>query len=162
MTCSTYLENYYGTYAESGLISLGSSDRLLAEWWVTNRRVEERIKGGRADLTLSHYLQANAPIVNPTTVTDDGLLLPPERLVMPTGSFALVEIPLNYSALAAGSPTLGQLWRARSRETLKRLMDESGYVITDFLRDSLDGRERAFYLLSYNGPGFDSSNGALN
>ncbi len=162
VTCSTYFEDYYGTNAESGLTTLGSSDRLLAEWWVTNRRVEERIKGKRTDLTLRHYMQASTPIINQTSMTDDGLLVPPENISIPVGAFALAEIPLNYAALAESNPTLGQLWRARSRELFKRMMDESGYVITDFLRESYEGRERAFYLLSYNGPSFDNSSGALN
>ena len=40
-----YLQDYYGTAGEGGLVTLGSSDRLFAEWWVTHRRVKERIEG---------------------------------------------------------------------------------------------------------------------
>src|SRR5664279_5331815 len=67
--CHTYNEDYYGTSSEGGLARLGSSDRLMVEWWVTNRRVEERIHGSRTDLTLSHYLDANTPILNPVSYT---------------------------------------------------------------------------------------------
>lgn len=157
VTCSTYLQDYYGTGAESGLSTLGSSDRLLAEWWVTNRRVEVRLSGSRTDLTLAHYLEADTPIVNPTTATDDGVLLPSEQVKMPAGSLALLEIPLNYTSLVQNNPTLGQLWRTRTRTVFNHLMNESGYVITDFLRETYEGRERAFYLLTYSGkPVFDS------
>jgi predicted GNAT superfamily acetyltransferase len=44
---TSYLEDYYGTSNEGGLSRVGSSDRLLVEWWVTNRRLEERISGSR-------------------------------------------------------------------------------------------------------------------
>ncbi len=60
--CSAYSENYYGTSEEGGLTTFGMSDRLMVEWWVTNRRVEERIFGSRSDLTLSHYLEAETAI----------------------------------------------------------------------------------------------------
>ena len=115
-----------------------------------------------ASATSTTVTPAPAPVVNPTSVTDDGLLLPPDSLTLPRGSFALAEIPVNYASLSISNPTLGQLWRTHARTMFKRLIEESGYVVTDFLRDTLDGRERAFYLLSYNGPNFDNSSGALN
>jgi predicted GNAT superfamily acetyltransferase len=68
--CTTYLEDYYGVGDEGGLSILGSSDRLLAEWWVTNRRVEERLNGTRGDIRLEQYLEALTPIANASRVDE--------------------------------------------------------------------------------------------
>lgn len=155
ITSHTYLENYYGTEGESGLVTLGASDRLQAEWWVTNRRVEERLFGSRIDLSLEQYLGANTVILNPTTLTSDGVLLPSEATTAPIGSMALLEIPVNFPALVESNPSLAQVWRTHTRALFKSLFN-AGFMVTDFLRTTFQGRERAFYLLSYNGPQFES------
>lgn len=148
----SYLPDYYGTEDSGGLATLGTSDRLLAEWWVTNRRVEERLFGKRADLTLTQYLEAATPIVNPTRVTDDGAVIPAEQPAeIPSGAMALIEIPTHYAALVDENPTLARAWRTHTRPIFNDLI-RGGYIITDFLRQVYQERDRAFYLLSYNGP----------
>ncbi|MDZ4764648.1 MAG: GNAT family N-acetyltransferase [Chloroflexota bacterium] len=148
-----YLENYYGTSGEGGLARLGSSDRLLVEWWVTSRRVDERIFGKRVELSLRHYLEANTTILNPTTVTADGIAVPPDITTTVGGSLALLEIPVDFIALE-GNTRLAETWR-RSTRAIFRQMFAEGFIVTDFLRESHEGRERAFYLMSYNGPQFE-------
>jgi predicted GNAT superfamily acetyltransferase len=142
-----YLENYYGTSTEGGLSTLGYSDRLLVEWWVTNRRVEERINGTRGDLTLRQYLDADTPIVNPTTA-DEHLAQPAEAYGMPVGSLVLVEIPVNFPLMVREEPALAQDWRLHIRELFQWLLGR-GYLVTDFLHELYEGRDRAFYLLSH-------------
>jgi len=153
--CHTYLENYYGTSGEGGLAKLGTSDRLMLEWWVTNRRVEERISGSRKDLTLSHYLDANTPILNPSSLSHDGILLPAEKTAMPSGTFALLEIPARYPALEGSNPQLAKAWRLHIRQMFTVTFSH-GFIVTDFLTEDYEGRERSFYLLSYNGPQADT------
>jgi predicted GNAT superfamily acetyltransferase len=148
--CNNYHENYYGTSSEGGLARLGSSDRLMAEWWVTNRRVEERINGSRTDLTLSHYLEAATVILNASTRSDDGILLPAEQVIIPTGSLALIEIPNRYTALEASNPQLARSWRLHIRYVFQQAMAR-GYSVTDFVTADYEGRERSFYVLSYSG-----------
>src|SRR5690606_36994024 len=104
--CPEYRENYYGTDEAGGLASMGASDRLLVEWWVTYRRVTERLHGTRGDLTLKQYLETGAPILNLSVVGDNGLLRPPDTLMMPQGAFALLEIPLNYTEILQCDPSL--------------------------------------------------------
>jgi predicted GNAT superfamily acetyltransferase len=150
-----YMEDYYGTSGEGGLATLGSSDRLLAEWWVTNRRVEERLHGKRGDLSLGQYLQADTTIINPTVYSDDGALLPSDVVNDPTGSLALLEIPVNYHGLVQENASLAQSWRSHVRIAFRRVLAQ-GFIVTDFLHEKHQGRDRAFYLLSYSGPQFES------
>jgi predicted GNAT superfamily acetyltransferase len=148
-----YVKDYYGISERGGLAPLGSSDRLVVEWWVTNRRVEERLTGTRGDLQLSAYLEANTPVLNPTTMSTTGLVQPCDGFNMPVGTLALLEVPTDYNALAARDEALARQWRAHTRDVFLRMFAED-YVVTDFLHESYEGRERSFYLLSYN-VGFD-------
>jgi predicted GNAT superfamily acetyltransferase len=151
-----YLRDYYGTDDAGGLAVLGSSDRLFVEWWVTNRRVEERLFGKRMDITLAQYLEAATPIINPTRISDDGAIVPTEPNEMPSGSLALLEIPAQYPAIQRDNPTLARAWRAHVRALFERML-RHGFVVTDFLHHPYQGRDRAFYLMSYNGPQADTT-----
>ncbi|NWF68201.1 MAG: GNAT family N-acetyltransferase [Chloroflexi bacterium] len=148
-----YLKDYYGTAERGGLATLGSSDRLLVEWWVTHRRVEERLTGTRGDLKLAAYLQADTPIVNPTQRDEDGVVRPGTRQNPLRGTLALIEIPLDYSDLVMRDEALARQWRAHSRQVFMSTMAE-GFIVTDFLHETHEGRERAFYVMSFN-VGFD-------
>ena len=155
VTCPHYLQDYYGVEDDGGLVTLGSSDRLLAEWWVTNRRVEERIFGNRNELNLEQYLGANTAILNPTTLTSDGALMPADGESIPSSSLALVEIPTDYARMVRENPALAQRWRLHIRSLFQRQLG-AGFVITDFLRTTYENRQRAFYVLSYDGPQLSS------
>lgn len=149
-----YLEDYYGTGDEGGLATLGSSDRLQVEWWVTNRRVEERIYGTRGGLRLDHYLGADTVILNRTTVSASGFAVPTEPGMFPSTSLVMMEIPSNYATIVREDPELARTWRAHSRALFKQLFAH-GFVVTDFMHETHEARDRAFYLLSYNGPTFE-------
>jgi predicted GNAT superfamily acetyltransferase len=145
-----YLEDYYGTSDEGGLSTLGFSDRLQVEWWVTNRRVEERLHGKRRGLSLQQYLDAHTTIVNATTADTRGTPWPAENVLTPTSALVLLEIPTNYAAIVGDDPVLARAWRLHTRDLFKRLLG-MGYVITDFLRETYEGRDRAFYVFSRSG-----------
>ncbi|MCC6566492.1 MAG: hypothetical protein IT298_12085, partial [Chloroflexi bacterium] len=70
-------------------------------------------------------------------------------------SFALVEIPLSFDAIADTEPQIAQGWQMHIREVMRPLF-EHGYFISDFLRSVVDGRDRVFYLFSAD-YGFDFS-----
>lgn len=157
VVCHAFYEDYYGTAQEGGLTNFGMSDRLMADWWVTNRRVEERLNGTRKDLTLSNYLDAKTPIVNASRLSADGALLTAEQMTTPEGTMALLEIPARYSALEAGNSKLAQAWRLHVRQAF-RMVIARGYVVTDFINEEHEKRERSFYVLSYNGPQYEPFN----
>ncbi|MBZ0284935.1 MAG: GNAT family N-acetyltransferase [Anaerolineae bacterium] len=150
----SYLEDVYGTSEEGGLATLGSSDRLVADWWVTHRRVEERLNGNRTDLGLKHYFEAHTPIVNVTQVNSTGNSVPPDVILDPTGSLVLAEIPINYMAVVRDDPSLARIWRIHTRDLFKRLFGMQ-YVVTDFIREIYEGRDRAFYLFSQSNRPFE-------
>ncbi len=146
-----YLPNYYGT-GDSPLVKLGSSDRVLVEWWVTNNRVEQRVSGKRSGLSIAQYINANASILNPAQVGEDGLLRPAAQIAQAENSVVLVEIPDNYEAIIQANPELAKSWRRHSRAALETTL-AAGYMITDFVHGKHDGHMRSFYALIYGGEG---------
>jgi predicted GNAT superfamily acetyltransferase len=149
--CRRFYENYYGENGFGGLAALGASDRLYVEWWVAQRRVEERLQE-QPPPGLRHYLDAQVPILNPTVMTPDGQPQPPDQPQAATGLQALLEIPLDYPALMRQQPALAQTWRLHLRALLRQLIQD-GYIVSDFMRDQYEGRDRGFYLLTR--PEFD-------
>lgn len=149
-----YHVNLYGASDASGLSDMGWSDRLHADWWVTNRRVEVRLSGQRTAVTLAQYLSGGATLINPA-VQGEVYLQPAVNTRQSSGAFALIEVPLNYPTLIKADAALGQAWQMHIREMFLSLMG-NGFIVTDFLRDTYEGRDRGFYLLSYN-MGFDFS-----
>lgn len=145
VVCHDYLINYYGTDDSPGLAQQGTSDRLLAEWWVTNRRVEERLNGQRIPLTLRHYFDAGTTVLNATQAAM--FIEPPDEISTPNSSLALVEIPLNVPEMFQEAPELALRWRMHIREIFQRRFG-AGDSVTDFVREAHDGRDRAFYVLS--------------
>lgn len=144
----SFRENYYGTDNIGGLSPLGYSDRLLCEWWITKNRVKERANPNRKSLSLQHYLDANAVLVNPTTVTSEKLALPADTIVDAVGStFILVEIPHDFPELVQQDAELAKRWRESNRASLGHYMRQD-YIITDFVSADYEGRQRSFYILS--------------
>lgn len=148
--CPRFKENYYGTSGEGGLAVMGASDRLFVEWWVTNHRVKQRIEGKRGGLGLQQYLEADVQILNATTPATGGTPWPAERSLNADNAMVLLEIPIDYPAILRTDSTLAQAWRLHIREQLGTLL-RSDYVITDFVREKYEGRDRVFYLLSRSG-----------
>ncbi len=142
-----YWRDYYGTQP-SPQVSLGSSDRALVEWWVTNNRVEQRINGKRGGLTLEQYTSANAIVLNPSRWGHNGYPQPGGIAHSSAGMMALVEIPNDYDAIVKDDPALGRAWRQHSREILEQAL-ASGYAITDFIYGNYEGHARSFYAMTY-------------
>lgn len=150
--CTHYLENYYGTESAGGLAALGASDRLLVEWWVTHRRVEERLAAKRSLLKLAQYLEADTPLLNPTGARADEWPEPAQAPTLPgQRAMALIEIPTRYTAMVRDEPALAVRWREHSRRVFQQAFAR-GFMVTDFLHEHVEGRERAFYVMSYDGP----------
>lgn len=142
----TYLVDYYGTDTGAGLTTLGSSDRLLAEWQITRGHVAKRVAGTYTPLTLDQHLGGGAVIVNPAVVSAETWIAPGE-IVNTRAATLLLEIPLNYLAMIDAQPDLARAWRQHTRALFQDLF-AAGCVATEFVRATYEGRERTFYVLS--------------
>lgn len=139
-----YEINYFGLEAADSL----RSDRLVVEWWVTQRRVKERAKGGGSALTLQQYFDVNAPIVNRADCSREWLR--PRRMTdVPGSTFALVEIPGDFRELEAADRGLADEWRYHIRDVFRQIL-AAGYIVTDFVSGEFERRRRSFYLLSHH------------
>lgn len=137
-----YAVNYFGLDEALSL----RSDRLVVEWWITQRRVKERAKGAGSELTLQQYFDVSAPIVNRADASGDWLR-PRGMTNVPNSTFALVEIPRDFRALEAAERKLADAWRFHIRDVFPQMF-ASGYIVTDFVSGDFEGRSRSFYLLS--------------
>ncbi len=136
--------NYFGLAGGGEL----RSDRLVVEWWVTQRRVKTRVRGEGSHPNLKHYLDARAPIVNRAILAGEWLK-PRAMTAVPGSTFALVEIPGDFLRLEAADHALADDWRGHIREVFTQIF-AAGYIITDFVSDFYEGRRRSFYLLSHH------------
>ncbi len=137
-----FSSNYFGLGEGDNL----RADRLIVDWWVTQRRVKERARGAGSQLSLKHYLDVSAPIINRAETGGDWLR-PRGMTGLPNSTFALVEIPGDFLQLEAGDRALADAWRYHIRDVFTQIF-AAGYIITDFVSDAFEGRQRSFYLLS--------------
>ena len=144
--CHTYLESVYGEMRD-GLNAGLPSDRFQVDWWITSPRVKERMFGQRAPLVLHSFTSAGAEILNPTTVGAEGLPRPSEQWHKPANTLALIEIPVNFQSIKVNDMGLARAWRGQTRRMFAEAFG-TGYWVTDFFHEPVEGRERSFYALS--------------
>ncbi len=145
--CRTYLREVYGEMRDA--LNAGiPSDRFQVDWWVTSRRVIERLEGTRPPLDLAHFHAADAHLLNPAPLGDDGLPRPPDSFDRPQGTLALVEIPSDFLALRERDLGLARAWRLHTRDLFEDAFAR-GYLVTDFVYLKGETFPRSFYLLSH-------------
>ena len=140
-TVKRYAINYFGLEESESL----TADRLIVHWRVKRRKAEACAAGKVSRRTLHRSLAEGATIVNPAEL-ENGRVAPLKRYDKPKTSSIMVELPSNIPDLEMADPELGRRWRYHLRELLPSLID-SGYAITDFLRDESDGFRRTYYFL---------------
>ncbi len=150
--CHTYQREFYGEMRDT--INLGlPSDRFQVDLWVNGPRATERIsKKPRARLDLAHYLEGGISAINPTTINEDGLPVPPQEPVELPGpsdeareALVMVEIPADFQQIKMDSPELALAWRMHTREIFETFFAR-GYLVTDAIY--LPGtNSRSFYVL---------------
>jgi len=141
-----YIIDYYGSAPDDvGLTILGRSDRLLVSWIADAPGVVARVDGAFTEYGLAHYLDAGAVIVNPTP----DRINPGEVVVEDFAEYAtlLLEIPPQFRGLVNAMPDVARAWQAHTRTLFQQLMNQQGYIVTDFVFTQHAGRDRAFYVL---------------
>ncbi len=121
--------------------------RNQVDWWITSPRVKERMFGQRAPLVLESFTSAGAEILNPTQEGVDGLTRPAETWRTADNTLALIEIPTNFQLIKQRNMGLARAWRSQTRSMFREAFG-TGYWVTDFFHEPVDGRDRAFYALS--------------
>ena len=153
--CSTYRREVYGEMRDG--LNLGvASDRFEVDWWVNSQRVNKRLSSkARSRLDLAHFLAADAEIINPTQVDENGWVVPSGSISYgsqsdKTESFPnilLVEIPSDFPGLKDADMQLAKEWRKITRLIFEDLL-ERGYLVTDFVYLPGD-LPRSYYVLSH-------------
>ena len=138
--CSTYRREVYGEMRDGLNVGL-ASDRFEVDWWVNSKRVEKRLSTkARPNLDLSHFLAADAAIINPTQVDNQGWVIAtksasstPENFFKdPIPIIVLVEIPSDFLALKHADLESAREWRMTTRSIFENLF-QRGYLVTDFV-----------------------------
>ena len=150
--CRQYDRDVYGT--DTPLATLGTSDRLLLEYWVHDTRVRERAARPPTQRTLSERLKTAPPILNPSDVGQGSWRFPGtpiycggEREMVHAG--ALIELPANFDKILTEDRATAVAWQIQLRQLLLEWLNGRGYAITDLWHGQLPGEatRRAFYLL---------------
>jgi predicted GNAT superfamily acetyltransferase len=124
-------------------------DRFHVEWWLAGGRAVERLKKrARAPLTLDHYLGAGTRILNPATLDGQALPVPSDDFIQPQSALSLIEIPDRLDEIQRKDRGLLEAWQAHTRAIFGSVLSQ-GFVLTDFLRESYEGRPRNFYVCSH-------------
>lgn len=147
VVCNTYIENAYGQMRDGLNVGI-PSDRFEVDWWITSRRVEERLRGERAPLDLAHFLGAGAEKVNSSRLAEDGLPYPSGQVEEPAGNLVLVEIPPDFLRLKQQAPEVALSWRMHTREIFQHLF-KAGYMVVDFISLREERFPRSYYLLAH-------------
>jgi predicted GNAT superfamily acetyltransferase len=152
--CNTYHVDYYGILQDqlnSGL----PTDRFQVDWWVNSRRVNLRLsKQARPQLDLSHYVTANAILLNPSQQKNELSIPYSGDFALPYDleSILLIEIPANLQAIKATAPAIALEWRVQCRDLFQSAF-AAGYIVTDFIRENNQNLQwqhrRCFYVLSH-------------
>lgn len=131
-----YWRDVYGS--NFGTLNVGlPTDRLLVEWWIQGRRLEQPLPP----------IPPDAPAI--FTLTDT-LQIAEANLNLKTETLWL-EIPADIHAVKAISLELALDWRLQVRHAFENYLAQ-GYLATDFVSTFENGRRRNRYLLQKNSP----------
>jgi len=147
------IDQYYPDYYPDPPRAAGvpeSTDRVQADWWLTSGRALQRVKKGRAPLTLGQYLEGETRILNPTTLDSRLLPVPADDFIEPPGALGLIEIPNQLSQVQQADSGLARAWREHVRAVIMAVMAQ-GFILTDFVHETHKGRPRSFYVCSHEG-----------
>jgi chorismate synthase len=135
---TTYLENPYGTEDSSGLVVLGSSDRLQVEWHVDAPHVTELADGRTGN--IGRYVDSNGIISNSPSETNYEEL----NVVEESGRYQLLSIPHDFVTLSKIQPDSAKMWRELTRAKFQSVFN-LGYIVIDFIRGE---NETVYYVLA--------------
>ena len=144
--CNTYAPDYYGRLSDVRNAGL-PSDRFHVDWWVSSRRVEERLDKGAQKLSLIRALDGGALQINRVSTDREGLPRPSSCDLGATKEELLVEIPASFQSIRETDLSLALEWRLHTRDMFTHYFD-AGYTVTEFISEIRDQVRHSYYLLS--------------
>lgn len=142
---NTYLRNIYGEMKDALNAGL-PTDRFQVDWWIRSERVKMRLAGERPRLSYDRLSASGVQVINPAVFRSDGTPRP-GAWQLPSGPTAMAEIPADFQALKRKDLSLAHAWRQHTRELFEACF-AAGYVVTDFLHETVGGWARNFYILT--------------
>jgi predicted GNAT superfamily acetyltransferase len=153
--CNTYIRNYYGELRDD--LNRGiATDRFQVDWWIASRRIETRLSRKRPPLQLHHYLEVDAPIINPARWDDRNLQVCQDPIEPPPAHRFLVEFPADFQAVKRADNALAVAWRLHLRSICETAF-ASGFTVIDYVHTP-GPPARSFYVMQR----IDSSESALS
>jgi predicted GNAT superfamily acetyltransferase len=135
-----YVENLYGS-SSSSLHQGTPTDRLIVEWPITARRVEDRLQGSMPQVRSSTSV---TPTVNRTRPLGGWLTCDAVDLSV-SGPQLSMTIPTGFTRMQAEAPELARSWRQATRDLFLAYLGR-GYRVVDFV--VAPERTRGSYLLA--------------
>ena len=137
-----YHRNVYGE-STSDLHRGTPTDRLVAQWHITDAHVERRLQTPEAMRVASAEVAA-APTINRTVLSGEWRACASIDLALDAPRLWL-EIPVGWTELQRDAPEMAMAWRLQTREVFEAYFAR-GYRVVDFAVRREDGVGR--YLLA--------------
>ena len=151
-----YDVNVYGT--DTPLSVMGSSDRLIVEYWVNSERVRDRAIQPFTSNEHALSLSECPYILNPSIVTNQMWRLPGSiveskesngEINCRSNTRVLIELPFNFDEILESDAEAAKAWQTQLRELLLKWLNMRGFIITELKHGKFPGEsaKRAFYVL---------------
>lgn len=121
---SKYLINHYGTMKDQLNRGL-PTDRLVAEWWINSKWVDNRLRG------LGPYYEKPENIVLEVEFDKHPI---PKKGHLYNSDCLSIPIPVNINEIKKEGLDLAIKWREATRDLFLKYIDR-GYYIIDFIKD---------------------------
>ncbi len=129
-----YRKNHYGIMTDS--LNLGlPSDRVVAEWFIKSKHVEERINGN-----FKNYVDLKDAII---TEEKNGFRIPFKLNLDLNEDYIRIEIPRDINKIKKENLKFANLWREYTAKVYEHYFSK-GYALVDFTTD----KERNFQVAS--------------
>ena len=130
VTVREYIVDAYGT-TSSPLHGAVPTDRFVAQWWLTSRRVAEAISGGCREAGTAAGAGTHEGVdLNPVRFSGGWCHCSSPDLPEP-GAPWLVNVPPDFTRMLAEAPDVAGEWRLCSRRVFEHAFG-CGYAVTGF------------------------------
>ena len=147
VTSGDYRVDFYGPRTSSPL-HINGTDRLWLAWAMTDRRVENRLRGGDSRGAVLDVLSHLEPLVRfngngRPAEADLASALARQRIA--------IEIPGDIGVIETNDASLGHEWRMATRRAFTEAI-KAGFVVTEFCRSIRGQQGPGAYLLEKEEP----------